>query len=47
MPYCPSCNGRFQEGTFCPKDGTALLPDGETTKSLVLDRNVAPSDESS
>jgi tRNA A-37 threonylcarbamoyl transferase component Bud32 len=36
MPYCPTCNGRFQDGTFCPKDGTALLPDGESgTKSLV------------
>lgn len=35
MPYCPTCNGRFQDGTFCPKDGTALLPDGTPSKSLV------------
>ena len=35
MSYCPTCNGRFTEGTFCPKDGTTLMPDGEETKSLV------------
>jgi tRNA A-37 threonylcarbamoyl transferase component Bud32 len=35
MPFCPTCNGRFQEGTFCPKDGTQLLPDGEEPQSLV------------
>ena len=35
MPYCPTCNGRFDEGTFCPKDGTTLLPDGEQPQSLV------------
>ena len=35
MPFCPTCNGRFQEGTFCPKDGTQLLPDGEQPESLV------------
>jgi len=30
MPLCPTCNGRYEEGaTFCPKDGTPLLPDGE------------------
>ena len=35
MPYCPTCNGRFEEGTFCPKDGTQLLPEGEQSKSLL------------
>ena len=35
MPFCSTCNGRFQEGTFCPKDGTRLLPDGEAAASLV------------
>jgi serine/threonine-protein kinase len=35
MPYCPTCNGRFPDGTFCPKDGTALLPEGEAARSLV------------
>jgi serine/threonine-protein kinase len=35
MPTCPTCNGRFEQATFCPKDGTALIPDGEPVKSLV------------
>jgi tRNA A-37 threonylcarbamoyl transferase component Bud32 len=35
MPYCPTCNGRFNEGTFCPKDGTALLPDGEQKQTMI------------
>ncbi|MCC6748969.1 MAG: serine/threonine protein kinase [Deltaproteobacteria bacterium] len=35
MPFCATCNGRFDQGTFCPKDGTALLPDGEPLRSLV------------
>jgi serine/threonine-protein kinase len=35
MPICPTCNGRFEGATFCPKDGTALVPDGEPVKSLV------------
>ncbi|MCB9556569.1 MAG: protein kinase [Deltaproteobacteria bacterium] len=35
MPLCPTCNGRFVEGTFCPKDGTALIADGQLPTSLV------------
>jgi|GEM_PF-2339520 tRNA A-37 threonylcarbamoyl transferase component Bud32 len=35
MAYCSTCNGRFSEGTFCPKDGTALLPEGQEKESLV------------
>ena len=35
MAYCSTCNGRFSEGTFCPKDGTALLPEGQDQASLV------------
>ena len=36
MPKCPSCSGTFPGGKFCPKDGTALLPD---------ERGVADQDE--
>ena len=27
MLECPTCNGRFAEGRYCPKDGTLLLPE--------------------
>ena len=32
--YCPTCNGRFDDGGFCPKDGTALIAEGEQQQSL-------------
>jgi eukaryotic-like serine/threonine-protein kinase len=28
MAYCPTCNGSFTNGQFCPKDGARLQPDG-------------------
>ncbi len=34
MPVCPTCNGRFEDGTFCPKDGTTLMPDGDQQQSM-------------
>ena len=35
MPHCPTCNGRYEQGTFCPKDGTQLLPEGREATDLV------------
>ena len=34
MLLCPTCNGRFGEGKYCPKDGTTLLPEGEEAQTL-------------
>ena len=28
MPHCPTCNGTFPAGKYCPKDGSLLMPDG-------------------
>jgi eukaryotic-like serine/threonine-protein kinase len=27
MPLCPTCQGTFLEGQYCPKDGSRLVPD--------------------
>ncbi|MFH1132357.1 MAG: protein kinase, partial [Pseudomonadota bacterium] len=35
MPSCPTCNGRFVEGAFCPKDGTPLSPDEKNPNSSI------------
>ncbi len=35
MPRCPACNGYFEKGTFCPKDGSALIDDGEQPDSML------------
>ena len=33
---CPACNSKYEEGlTFCPKDGTALVPDDSQVQSRV------------
>ncbi|MFH2010958.1 MAG: serine/threonine-protein kinase [bacterium] len=33
---CPACNCKYEESlTFCPKDGTALVPDNDQTESRV------------